>query len=193
MKPPSSPLAAFVLLTVALWTYAPPAACQPPEVAGAMKRGSAEVTTPEVTAKRLAAILDGGAPRNLAELAEGCTLLLDGTDNLETRYLLNDYAVREGVPMVPERSLLQRSDGSVVFVLNDDDRAERRNVQLGIFRDAMVEVVSGVAVGERVIVRGMSRLVDGSAVDVRLQDGSKAGPPSVADATDSIEPERDTR
>lgn len=32
------------------------------------------------------------------ELAEGCDLLLDGLDNFETRYLLNDLAVRDGIP-----------------------------------------------------------------------------------------------
>jgi len=34
-------------------------------------------------------------PSNCAELLEGTDLILDGTDNFETRYLLNDYAVRE--------------------------------------------------------------------------------------------------
>ena len=37
---------------------------------------------------------------NLPELARGADLLVDGTDNLPTRYLLNDYAVRERVPWV---------------------------------------------------------------------------------------------
>ena len=37
---------------------------------------------------------------NLPELAAGHDLLLDGTDNFETRLLLNDYAVRESVPWV---------------------------------------------------------------------------------------------
>jgi molybdopterin/thiamine biosynthesis adenylyltransferase len=37
---------------------------------------------------------------NLAELAEGCELLLDGTDNLATRYLVNDFSVDRGVPWV---------------------------------------------------------------------------------------------
>jgi molybdopterin/thiamine biosynthesis adenylyltransferase len=37
---------------------------------------------------------------NLPVLAAGCDVLLDGTDNFETRLLLNDYAVREGVPWV---------------------------------------------------------------------------------------------
>jgi adenylyltransferase/sulfurtransferase len=32
---------------------------------------------------------------NIATLAEGMDVLVDGTDNFETRFLLNDYAVRE--------------------------------------------------------------------------------------------------
>jgi len=37
---------------------------------------------------------------NIAELLEGAELILDGTDNFETRYLINDYAVRQGLPWV---------------------------------------------------------------------------------------------
>lgn len=37
---------------------------------------------------------------NLAKLAAGHDLVLDGTDNFETRLLVNDYAVREQVPWV---------------------------------------------------------------------------------------------
>jgi len=39
-------------------------------------------------------------PRNAAELLSGCDLLLDGTDNFETRFLLNDFAVKAGVPWI---------------------------------------------------------------------------------------------
>ena len=69
------------------------------------------------------------------------------------------------------QAVLQRSDGTVVFVVRDGARAERRNVRLGVFRDGLTEVVEGVALGEHVIVRGSSRLVDGSAVEVRGPDG----------------------
>ncbi len=37
---------------------------------------------------------------SIAEVLEGVDLLLDGTDNMETRYLLNDFAVREGLPFL---------------------------------------------------------------------------------------------
>lgn len=37
---------------------------------------------------------------NLPDLAVGCDIVLDGTDNFETRLLLNDYAIREAKPWV---------------------------------------------------------------------------------------------
>lgn len=37
---------------------------------------------------------------NLEDLAIGCDLILDGTDNLGTRYLVNDFAIESGVPWI---------------------------------------------------------------------------------------------
>jgi adenylyltransferase/sulfurtransferase len=39
-------------------------------------------------------------PGNIAELLGGAHLLLDCTDNFETRYLMNDYAVEQGKPWI---------------------------------------------------------------------------------------------
>ena len=39
-------------------------------------------------------------PANIAALLDGFELLLDGTDNFETRYLLNDYAVKNQRPWI---------------------------------------------------------------------------------------------
>lgn len=39
-------------------------------------------------------------PANIAEQLAGADLILDGTDNFETRYLLNDYAVGQRVPWI---------------------------------------------------------------------------------------------
>jgi adenylyltransferase/sulfurtransferase len=39
-------------------------------------------------------------PGTAAELLSGFNLILDGTDNFETRLLLNDFAVSSGVPLV---------------------------------------------------------------------------------------------
>lgn len=40
------------------------------------------------------------SPANIEELFEGVNLILDATDNFETRYLINDFAVREAVPWI---------------------------------------------------------------------------------------------
>jgi len=39
-------------------------------------------------------------PRNAEELLSGFPLILDGTDNFETRFLVNDFAVKAGVPWI---------------------------------------------------------------------------------------------
>lgn len=38
--------------------------------------------------------------RNFAELANECQLIIDGTDNFETRFLINDFCVENGVPWI---------------------------------------------------------------------------------------------
>ncbi len=39
-------------------------------------------------------------PRNIEEHLEGTDLVLDGTDNFETRYLINDFCLREEIPWI---------------------------------------------------------------------------------------------
>jgi molybdopterin/thiamine biosynthesis adenylyltransferase len=39
-------------------------------------------------------------PENIEGLLEGMELILDGTDNFETRYLVNDHAVKNSVPWI---------------------------------------------------------------------------------------------
>jgi adenylyltransferase/sulfurtransferase len=49
---------------------------------------------------RLEPVVADVTPANVEELAGGADLIVDGTDNFETRYLINDYAVIRGVPWV---------------------------------------------------------------------------------------------
>lgn len=52
-------------------------------------------------------------PANIEALLEGSDLVLDGTDNFETRYLLNDYAIAHGVPWIYSAAV-----GSYAVTLN---------------------------------------------------------------------------
>src|SRR5580698_7583842 len=52
-------------------------------------------------------------PANVEALLEGMDLILDGTDNFETRYLINDYAVDHSLPWIYSAAV-----GSYAVTLN---------------------------------------------------------------------------
>jgi len=52
-------------------------------------------------------------PANIEVLLDGMSLILDGTDNFETRYLVNDYAVDRSVPWIYSAAV-----GSYAVTLN---------------------------------------------------------------------------
>lgn len=52
-------------------------------------------------------------PHNVEVLLEGMDLILDGTDNFETRYLINDYAVAHSLPWIYSAAV-----GSYAVTLN---------------------------------------------------------------------------
>ncbi len=90
---------------------------------------------------------------------------------------------RTAVAMIPEEAVLQRASGSVVFLVVDGSRAERRIVETGVIRDGLVEVRKGLAIGDPIVLRGHGALTDGSPIVARLPDGSAAIPRGAAPAT----------
>jgi membrane fusion protein (multidrug efflux system) len=87
---------------------------------------------------------------------------------------------RAGVLMIPEEALLQRADGSVVFRVGKDQRAERLVVEAGIIRDGWVEITRGLQVGDRIVLRGHANLIDGAVILARQADGRSAALESAA-------------
>jgi RND family efflux transporter MFP subunit len=67
---------------------------------------------------------------------------------------------------VPRTAIRTDQGLSIVFVLRDD-RVERRAVRMGESKGEQVEIVSGLAAGDRVVVEGPAELADGSRVAVR--------------------------
>ena len=49
---------------------------------------------------RVRAMVADLTPANVEELLGGAGVILDGTDNFETRYLINDFAVSRGIPWI---------------------------------------------------------------------------------------------
>jgi len=79
--------------------------------------------------------------------------------------------MREGVAVIPSEAVLQRVDGSVVFVLEDGQRVRRRVVEIASFQEDHVVVEEGLETGEEIVVRGHSDLLDGQAVRVHREPG----------------------
>src|SRR5439155_25081491 len=71
------------------------AAAEMPKVVAAVKRLRAINSSIELDG-RLMDVHSG----NIEELIERMDLILDGTDNVETRYLINDVAVKHSIPWV---------------------------------------------------------------------------------------------
>lgn len=77
-----------------LYTEADAAAAMPKAAAAAvrLKEANSEIV--------LEAHIADLTPGNIEEVLEGCDLILDGTDNFDTRYLINDYAVESAIPWI---------------------------------------------------------------------------------------------
>jgi molybdopterin/thiamine biosynthesis adenylyltransferase len=58
-------------------------------------------------------MVDDLVPSNIEALLQGAELILDGTDNFETRYLINDYAVNRSLPWIYSAAV-----GSYAVTLN---------------------------------------------------------------------------
>ena len=68
--------------------------------------------------------------------------------------------------LVPKSAVRTENGQSVVFVVRAD-RVERRAVTVGLTNRDQIEVVSGLATGDRVVVEGFDGLADGARVKER--------------------------
>ena len=87
---------------------------------------------------------------------------------------------RDGRTLVPRSALVSDKGEDVVYV-EVDGVAERRAVEIGISDDQHAEIISGVAVGEFVVVKGQRSLQHGQAVRV-LEGGSSYDDPVASEA-----------
>lgn len=67
--------------------------------------------------------------------------------------------------VVPEAALSPSGETQYVYRVKDG-RAERREVTIGERREGRVEILTGVAAGDHLVVAGMQRVTDGAAVTV---------------------------
>ena len=71
---------------------------------------------------------------------------------------------RKNVLAVPESALVMREDQKTVFVVTAENRVVQKVLKLGDAAGGWVEVLSGLAEGERIVVGGQHKLKDGASV-----------------------------
>jgi multidrug efflux system membrane fusion protein len=102
-----------------------------------------------------------------------------------------DLAVRPKTVMIPTVAIQSGQKGPFVFVAKPDQTAEMRMVEIAGIDADRAALVSGVNEGERVIVEGQMRLIDGARVaEAAPQGGGKAGGPSTSSNTSNATGQR---
>ena len=95
-------------------------------------------------------------------------LLLDTRKDVTT---MTTAAIQRGVP------------GTFVYLINADSTVSVRPVKLGVTEGNRVEVLSGIAPGDRVVIDGADKLRDGAKINLRAE-ATTATPETPAPVTD---------
>jgi multidrug efflux system membrane fusion protein len=78
------------------------------------------------------------------------------------------------VVRAPVAAVQQGLPGSYVYVINQDDTVSVRPIKVGPTDDGQVQVISGLAAGDRVVTDGTDRLRDGQKVTIPPPPSQKA-------------------
>jgi len=77
--------------------------------------------------------------------------------------------------VIPEAALLQQGQDHFVMLVGEGDKAERRQIRIGARRPGEVEVIEGVAAGDRVISHGNDKVRPGQQVRIQaIDDGTRS-------------------
>ena len=115
--------------------------------------GEVFFVAPFVEAATRTALVKARVPNPEAELKPGMFANLDLTLKL-----------KEEAIVIPESSVLASGDRNIIYVLDAEDQAQIRPVKLGIRQAGLVEIVSGLKPGERVVAEGLQKVRPGAKV-----------------------------
>lgn len=108
---------------------------------------------------------------NRIQAASGTVKLRARFDNADESLFPNQFVnirlavvQQDDAVTIPSAAVQYGAEGAFVFVIGEDRRAARRDLQLGSANAGRVVVEAGLAVAERVVVEGVDRLHDGRDV-----------------------------
>jgi multidrug efflux pump subunit AcrA (membrane-fusion protein) len=73
---------------------------------------------------------------------------------------------KEDIPVVQRTSVISTYGSWIVFVVDENNIARRREITFGIDSEEYLEVLSGVSLGEKVVSAGQNFLSDGDSVRI---------------------------
>ena len=98
-----------------------------------------------------------------------------------------------GAVMVPEGAVQFGKQGTYLFAVSKDNKAELRPVRTGVRYHDMIQVMEGVAGGERVVVLGQLMLYPGAAVMDLTQGPPGGGKPPASTGPNAATERRDDK
>ena len=78
-------------------------------------------------------------------------------------------------PRLPESAILSDERGSYVFIVNEENKVERRPVSLGMISDAGIAIAGGLEGDERIVLRAGGFLTEGEEVRPVAESDSAEG------------------
>ena len=69
-----------------------------------------------------------------------------------------------GELVVPEKAIVTNNDDKYIFTVNDDETVTKNMVTVGKSVDGMVQVLTGIKAGDKVVNEGMLQLYDGAKI-----------------------------
>jgi membrane fusion protein, multidrug efflux system len=92
------------------------------------------------------------------------------------------------VVVMPTAGIQRGVPGTFVYLVNDDSTVSVRKVELGITDGNRVEVRSGLAVDDRIVVDGADKLRDGAKINIRAAADANSPPRSNPGSTGGPDP-----
>jgi membrane fusion protein, multidrug efflux system len=97
---------------------------------------------------------------------------------VNVRLLLDTH---KGVTTMSTAGIQRGVPGTFVYLINADSTVSVRPVKLGVTDGDRVEVVSGLAPGDRIVIDGADKLRDGAKIIVRTETGAGTPPAAAPD------------
>ncbi|MCL2008492.1 MAG: efflux RND transporter periplasmic adaptor subunit [Treponema sp.] len=73
---------------------------------------------------------------------------------------------RQNVAVIPRAAVINTYGSRIVFVVGEDNIAQRREVFLGLENEGFVEILSGLEIGELIVIAGQNFLSDGELIRI---------------------------